>query len=154
VGLTPEDWRKSSSRGKSLYGCAIGYLEYKRAGAQARSPFATLAWLSGSLVAPARESSAEYNLFFEAGRAGYVVDLPISNFKRPSEPSRSSSAQTCRPSFTFDVAVAFTDGPRLDLGTVELDYFRPKVAKNWRDDKYTGEERWALGSAKRDDEAK
>jgi hypothetical protein len=109
------------------YVCVIGTLDYNSGGQSRRKLFATNYLLDGG-VAASLEPSATYNLFLEAGHQGYSLNVPISNFLRPNEPDRFLVKVSSNKSafFDFEAAVDFTDATHINLGRVELDYFRPK----------------------------
>jgi hypothetical protein len=113
-----------------VFGCAVGYLEYKAGTILHRRNFAVRVQLDGGGIGGAVTESAEYDIELEAGKSGYKYELPIHNYMLSNcvDMFRVNLSSDRSATFRFDVTVMFSDGSSLPLGTIDLRYFRPNGA--------------------------
>jgi hypothetical protein len=125
----PESFRASpGGHGKLIYGCAVGYLEYTSAGTKYKRDFANPVQLDGGAVAGVATFSAEYDLNLEAGKSGYDTEVPLQNYLRPNcvDILRLRLFSDRSAHFVITLKLDFSDATSVDLGTIDLDYFRTK----------------------------
>ena len=114
--------------GERIYGCVVGYLEYDSNGKHYKRKFANTVQVSGALVAGITARTAEYDLKLEAGKSGYSLELPIQNYIKPNcvDMFGIKFVSDRSAHFSIRLKLNFSDATSIDLGGIELDYFRPK----------------------------
>ncbi|MGA8499318.1 MAG: hypothetical protein WB764_27815 [Xanthobacteraceae bacterium] len=117
-----------SGDGADVWGCVSGRIDYLVHEKKYQQYFSVKTQLNGSAALPAMIVDSQYDLNLPAGKSGYSYDLPVSNYMMRDCVERIvvrfSSDQSAK--FKFDVSINFTDQGPLDLGSVVMNYFRPK----------------------------
>lgn len=128
--ISRNDIGKSFNK-KDQYACVTGFLDFLADGKPRRRSFITKIIIGNFSVAPASAVSATYNLYLEAGKSNYDFTLPIHNYIPPNSVDRFIINMYSNRSakFVFEPVVIFTDGLHLELGSIDISYFRPKG--NW-----------------------
>jgi hypothetical protein len=123
-------WKNAieAPRGERIYGCVVGYLEYNSDGKHYKRKFANTVQVSGAFVAGITARTAEYDLKLEAGQSGYSLELPIQNYIKPNcvDMFGIKFVSDRSAHFSIRLKLNFSDDTSVDLGEIELDYFRPK----------------------------
>lgn len=109
--------------------CVAGFLDCYSAGAKVtRFPFATAMNRVENPPYAAPPLSATYQVKLEAGRSNYRLEVPISQSLAPQSADYFKIRVTSDRSAMFKARLALRTSEKklLDLGRLDLEYFRPK----------------------------
>ena len=111
--------------------CAVGILTYtdERAG-KWLVPFRTGVWLGHPLVGAAMPPNTTYDLYLQAGRSGYITEIPISQAIPAKGVDHFQVAVYSDKSATFEFAATVVSDRQKQIAksNVKLTYFRPRSA--------------------------
>jgi hypothetical protein len=112
--------------------CVVGVLHYSvKGGGQLSTPFMTAVNLAPPTPGAPLAPSAAYTLRLQVGQIG-PEEVAISQAIAPNAPDHFLVYVTAdrSGSFAFLPTLVDTDGKRLPLSKVQLDYFRPRSARD------------------------